>query len=159
MIYWEDVPVGHSFTTAERTISKEEIIEFASEYDAQPFHLDEEAAKNSILGGLCASGWHSCAIAMRLVYDSFHVNADTQGSPGITECRWRRPLYAGETVKVTVNCINARPSKSRPTMGLTNWTWEMTNQAGETIMTTESWLMMGRRPTGSPAGAPAAEAE
>lgn len=152
MIYWEDVPPGTTFTTAERTISKEEIVEFAGEYDPQPFHLDEEAAKESILGGLCASGWHSCAIAMRLVYDAFHVNADTQGSPGITECRWRRPLFAGETVKVTVKCIDARPSKSRPAMGLTNWTWEMTNQAGYTLMTTESWLMMGRRPKDGDAG-------
>ena len=144
--YWEDVPTGTIFTTAERTISKEEIIEFAGEYDPQPFHLDEEAAKDSILGGLCASGWHSCAIAMRLVYDAFHVNAATQGSPGITECRWRRPLFAGETVKVKVTCIDTRASKSRPTMGLTNWTWEMTNANNDTIMTTESWLMMGRRP-------------
>jgi len=146
MKYWEDVPPGTTFTTAERTVTKQEIIEFASEYDPQPFHLDEDAAKSSILGGLCASGWHICAIAMRLVYDSFHVDAATQGSPGITECRWRRPLFADETVKVLVTCIDARPSKSRPTMGLTNWRWEMTNAAGETIMTTESWLMMGRRP-------------
>ncbi len=146
MKYWEDVPPGTTFTTAERTVTKQEIIEFASEYDPQPFHLDEEAAKSSILGGLCASGWHICAIAMRLVYDSFHVDAATQGSPGITECRWRRPLFAGEAVKVAVTCIDARPSKSRPTMGLTNWRWEMTNAAGDTIMTTESWLMMGRRP-------------
>ena len=145
--YWEDVPTGTIFTTAERTISKEEIIEFAGEYDPQPFHLDEEAAKDSILGGLCASGWHSCAIAMRLVYDAFHVKAATQGSPGISECRWRRPLFAGETVKVKVTCIDTRASKSRPEMGLTNWTWEMTNANNDTIMTTESWLMMGRRPT------------
>ena len=149
MIYWEDVTPGTTFTTAARTISKEEIIEFASEYDAQPFHLDEEAAKSSILGGLCASGWHSCAIAMRLVYDRFHINAATQGSPGITECRWKKPLYAGETVKIKVTCIDARPSKSRPAMGLTNWTWEMINAKGDTIMTTESWLMMGRRPDGA----------
>lgn len=145
MKYWEDVPTGTTFTTAERTITKQEIVEFASEYDPQPFHLDEEAAKASILGGLCASGWHICAIAMRLVYDAFHADAATQGSPGITECRWRRPLFAGETVKVIATCIDARPSKSRPTMGLTNWTWEMTNTAGDTIMKTESWLMMGRR--------------
>jgi len=149
MIYWEDVTPGTTFTTAARTISKEEIIEFACEYDAQPFHLDEEAAKSSILGGLCASGWHSCAIAMRLVYDRFHINAATQGSPGITECRWKKPLYAGETVKIKVTCIDARPSKSRPAMGLTNWTWEMINAKGDTIMTIESWLMMGRRPDGA----------
>lgn len=143
--YWEDVSVGTRFTTAERTITKDEVIEFAGEYDPQPFHLDEEAAKESILGGLCASGWHTCSIAMRLVYDAFHSHADTLGSPGVTETRWKRPLFVGETVKVTATCKESRASKSKPDMGLTNWVWEMTNEAGDVIMTMESVLMMGRR--------------
>lgn len=143
--YWEDVPLGLTYKTANHTVTKEEVIEFASEYDPQPFHLDEEAAKHSILGGLCASGWHTCALAMRLVYDAFLKDAAADGSPGVDEVRWRKPLYVGSTVHVNVECIDRRPSASKPDRGLVKWRWVMENQAGDTIMTLESWVMIRRR--------------
>lgn len=149
MIYWEDLAVGWSVTTPEKTVSREEIIDFAEEYDPQPFHLDEEAAKKSILGGLCASGWHIGSIAMRMVHDSFHVDAAALGSPGIAEMRWQKPLYVGDTVFITAEVTGTRESQSRPDMGITNWHWTMTNQRGQTVMTCDTVLLMGRRDTGA----------
>lgn len=143
---WEDLTPGFTFMTKSRHVSKEEIIEFASEYDPQPFHLDEEAAKGSILGGLCASGWHSCCIAMRLVADDFYPHCTPLGSPGIEETRWKRPLFAGESVSVTLEVTESRASKSRPDLGLTRFLWTMKNEAGDIIMTSDCWVMLARRP-------------
>lgn len=144
--YWDDMDVGFTARTGGKTVTKDEIVEFASVYDPQPFHLDEEAAKDSILGGLCASGWHSCAIAMRLVVDDIYPEMAPLGSPGIEEVRWRRPLYAGETVKVELKVTERRASQKRPDMGLTRFFWTMTNEEGDIIMTCDCWVMFARRP-------------
>lgn len=144
--YWEDMEEGLTFVTGSKTVTKDEIIEFASIYDPQPFHLDEEAAKDSILGGLCASGWHSCCIAMRLIADDIYPQMAPLGSPGIEEVRWRSPLFAGETVKIELVVKERRASKSRPDMGLVRLFWNMVNQKGGIIMTCDAWVMFARRP-------------
>src|ERR1700682_125628 len=94
-IYFEDIVPGSVITFGPRTITREEIIAFAAEFDPQPMHLDEEAAKKTMLGGLSASGWHSCAIMMRLIYDGFLVNAASMGAPGIDEVKWLKPVRPG----------------------------------------------------------------
>lgn len=143
--FWDDIDVGFTRETPPHTITKDEIITFAREYDPQPFHLDEEAARQSILGGLCASGWHTCSLAMRLVYDGFLSTAAGLGSPGIEECRWRKPLYVDDTIRVTIECIDRRSSESDPARGWIKWRWTMTNQHGETVMVSQSWAMFSRR--------------
>src|SRR6202163_4922610 len=99
-IYFEDIVPGSVTTHGPRIITREEIIAFASEFDPQPMHLDEEAAKKPMLGGLSASGWHSCAIMMGLIYDGFLVDAASMGAPGIDEGKWLKPVRPGDALSV-----------------------------------------------------------
>src|SRR6202171_3412834 len=94
-IYFEDIVPGSVTTYGPRIVTREEIIAFASEFDPQPMHLDEEAAKKTMLGGLSASGWHSCAIMMRGISHGFLVNAASMGAPGIDEVKWLKPVRPG----------------------------------------------------------------
>src|SRR5258708_13486375 len=116
-IYFEDITPGSVTTYGPRTITREEIIAFASEFDPQPMHLDEEAAKKTMLGGLSASGWHSCAIMMRLIYDGFLVNAASMGAPGIDEVKWLKPVRPGDALSVPLTALEKREPKPRPDMG------------------------------------------
>ncbi|OYY59483.1 MAG: dehydratase, partial [Rhizobiales bacterium 35-66-30] len=92
-IFWEDFVEGEVKTFGSYEVTEDEIIAFASEFDAQPMHLDAAAGKASMLGGLAASGWHTCAIMMRLMCDGFLLRAAGQGSPGVTETKWREPIF------------------------------------------------------------------
>lgn len=148
--YWEDFRVGETVEFGGREVTREEIIEFASEYDPQPFHLDEEAARQSLLGGLAASGWHTCALAMRMMCDGFILDSASMGAPGVDEVRWRKPVYAGDVLSVRRTCLDRRVSNSRPGMGLTRFSYEIMNQKGETVMTMVCWAMYGRRHPGAP---------
>ncbi|MBV1886489.1 MAG: MaoC family dehydratase [Parvibaculaceae bacterium] len=144
--FWEDIDPGFEIETAQHKATTEEIIEFAQEFDPQPFHLDAEAAKDSLLGGLCASGWHICSLSMRLVYDALLCKCAAQGSPGMEEVRWRKPLFVEDTVRVKVHALEKRASASKPDIGLIRWQWEMLNQNNETIALMSSWVMMSKRP-------------
>ena len=144
--FWEDIDPGFEIETARHKATTEEIIEFAQEFDPQPFHLDAEAAKDSLLGGLCASGWHICSLSMRLVYDTLISKCAAQGSPGIEEVRWRKPLFVEDTVRVKVSVLEKRSSASKPGIGLIRWQWEMLNQNDETISLMTCWIMMSKRP-------------
>jgi acyl dehydratase len=148
--YWEDFRPGEVAEFGEKTVAKEEIIEFASEFDPQPFHLDEEAGRQSILGGLCASGWHSCAMMMRMMCDAYLLDSASMGAPGVDEVRWKKPVYAGDTIRLRRTCLERRPSKSRPEMGLTRFRLELVNQKGEVAVSSEGWAMYGRRHPGAP---------
>jgi acyl dehydratase len=143
--YWEDFRPGEVAEFGEKTVSKEEIVEFASEFDPQPFHLDEEAGRQSILGGLCASGWHSCAMMMRMMCDAYILESASMGAPGVDEVRWKKPVYAGDTIRLRRTCLERRVSKSRPEMGLTRFRLELVNQKGEVAVSSEGWAMYGRR--------------
>jgi acyl dehydratase len=130
------------------TFAEAEIIDFARQFDPQPFHTDPVAAKQSFFGGLIASGWHTCAVAMRLTVES-HVNKTRSlGSPGLDNIRWLKPVRAGDTIVYWRVVLEARPSASRPDTGLVKSRWEAVNQAGEMVMTMEGWGMFGRRPVG-----------
>lgn len=156
-IYWEDLTPGTVETDGPRLVTREEIIAFAAEFDPQPMHLDEEAARATLLGGLAASGWHTCAILMRLFYDGLLRDASSMGSGGIDEVRWLRPLRPGDSVTLRRTVAATRPSRSRPNMGTATFAFELLNQVGETVMTMRCTIMFGRRPAqaGAPAGATA----
>lgn len=131
---WEDMPPGAIIPLGHKTVSAGEIIEFASEFDPQPFHLDEEAGKASILGGLSASGWHSCSMMMRMMCDAFLLDSTSQGAPGVDYVNWRRPVIAGDTLTGTVSVIDRRRSRSRGDLGFVICLATLVNQRGETVM-------------------------
>ena len=138
MKYYEDMVVGTK-TRSSRAykVTREEVIEFASKYDPQPFHLDDEAAKQTFFGRLSASGWHTGAMAMRMMVDTWRDGEPTAGlgSPGLVELRWVKPVYPGDELHVEVELIEKRRSKSRPDMGLTKSRQTVFNQHGEVVMT------------------------
>ena len=145
MLYWEDFPVGDTMEMGSHTFTEAEIIDFARQFDPQPFHIDAAAAKNSFFGGLIASGWHTCAIAMRLMVDKYVARSASLGSPGLDNIRWVAPVRVGDTISYRRTTTAARPSESKPGIGLVHSRWEATNQRGETVMTMEGWGMFRRR--------------
>lgn len=145
-LYWEDFRVGETVAMGSHTFAAEEMIDFARKFDPQPFHIDPVAARNSYFGGLIASGWHTCAIAMRLLCDNYINRSASLGSPGIENVRWLKPVHAGDTISYRRVVLEARPSNSRPDMGLVKSRTEALNQRGEMVMTFEGWGMFGRRP-------------
>jgi acyl dehydratase len=147
-LYWEDFPVGDTVEMGSHRFTEEEIIAFARQFDPQPFHTDPEAARNSFFKGLIASGWHTCAIAMRLMVDKYVARSASLGSPGLDNIRWLAPVRAGDTVSYRRTITAARVSESKPGVGLVQSRWEAVNQRGETVMTMEGWGMFGRRPPG-----------
>lgn len=146
---FEDLREGVSIPLGPKTVSAAEIIAFAEQFDPQPMHLDEEAGRASMLGGLAASGWHSCAMFMRLMYDAFIADSTSQGSPGITEARWKRPVLAGDTLTGSSTVIARRQLKSRPGIGLVTFRHVVENQRGETVMELENPIMFSLRGPGA----------
>ncbi|MGD9915429.1 MAG: MaoC family dehydratase [Rhizobiaceae bacterium] len=142
---YEDLAVGTSIALGQKLVTAEEIIEFASEFDPQPMHLDEEAGKASILGGLAASGWHTCSMFMRLLCDGLLLHSTSQGSPGINYVRWKRPVLAGDVVTARSIVTAARESAKRPSMGLVTCRHELVNQRGETVLEMENTGMFLKR--------------
>ena len=135
MKYWEDIKVGDTASLGTYTVTEDEILAFAKKYDPQPFHLDRESAKRSIFGGLIASGWHSCAIMMRMSVE--HMRREPLagvGSPGIDSCRWLKPVRPGDTLTVRTEITDSWPSKSKP-LGFIRRRADMLNQHGEIVLT------------------------
>ena len=142
---FEDFTVGRVFELGSRVVDREEGLAFARAYDPQPLHLDEEAANASVLGGLSVSGWHTCAMVMRLMCDAYLLDSTSQGSPGIDNLRWLKPVRPGDTIRVRMTVQETKPSRSRPSIGLIRSAWEVLNQHDEVVMTMEGWGMFGRR--------------
>ena len=138
---YEDFVEGASLDLGSKLVTAEEIIEFASEFDAQPMHLDEEAGRQSILGGLSASGWHTCSMFMRLLCDAFLLDSTSQGSPGIDQVKWKKPVLAGDTLFARTTVLSKRVSKSRPGLGFVTMRAEMSNQRGESVFELENTAM------------------
>src|SRR5918995_3288731 len=134
---YEDFVEGASLDLGTKLVSAAEIIEFAQEFDAQPMHLDEAAGKASILGGLAASGWHTCAMFMRMLCDAFLLDSTSQGAPGVDYVRWKRPVLAGDTLTGKSTVLAKRVSKSRPTLGFVTCRHELFNQKGEQVLELE----------------------
>ncbi|MDF1732527.1 MAG: MaoC family dehydratase [Minwuia sp.] len=133
--WFEDIEVGQVSETDSYTMTKQEIIEFATEFDPQPFHMDEEAAKQSVFRGLCASGWHTAGILMRLqVLSRGGDDGGSMGSPGFDDLRWLKPVRPGDTLRVRSTCVEKTPSRSRPDRGSAVFLAEVINQKDEVVM-------------------------
>lgn len=130
---YEDFVEGETMQFGSKTVSAEEIIEFAAEFDPQPMHLDETAGKASILGGLAASGWHTCSMFMRMLCDSLLLQSTSQGAPGIDHVKWMRPVLAGDTLTASTTVISKRLSAKRPNLGFVSMRAQMINQRGEQV--------------------------
>jgi len=147
-LYWEDFHPGAVAVYGPRKVTREEIVAFAAEFDPQPMHLDEAAARATPLGGLGASGWHSCCLLMRMIADGFVLNSSSMGAPGIEEVRWLKPLRPDTNIRVRVTVLETRPSQTRPEMGLTKFRYELLDETGNCLTTMVSTAMLGRREPG-----------
>lgn len=135
MLYYEDIIVGSSATFGNYKVTREEVIQFAEAYDPQPFHLDDEAAAQTHFGRLSASGWHTCAMTMRMMVENMkeHEQAGL-GSPGVDNLRWAKPVYPGDTLSCRTEILGKRRSQSRPDMGIFKSKGETFNQNGELVL-------------------------
>jgi acyl dehydratase len=149
-LYFDDFTPGREFRTDGATITEAQILDFALAFDPQPFHLDVEAAKQSIFGGLIASGFHTMALTFRLFAQTRALAACSLGSPGVDELRWLRPVRPGDTLRAVVRVAQQRPSTSKPDRGIVRLQWTTLNQAGEPVLTMTSMQLVRRRP-GDPA--------
>ena len=119
MIHYEDIEVGQSQAFGRYEVTREEVVDFATRYDPQPFHLSDDAAAQTYFGRLSASGWHSCAMTMRMLVDNMRsVQQAGLGSPGVDALRWVKPVYPGDTLRCESEVIEKRRSRSKPDMGL-----------------------------------------
>ena len=144
--YWEDYEVGQRFDIGSTSFTADEIVAFARQFDPQSFHVDAEAARNSLFGELVASGWHVASKLMRLFVDNYIDHRTALGSPGLDELRWLKPVRPGDTLTAWIECAGKVPSKSRPQMGVVHEHWRATNQKGEMVMTAKGINMVRRRP-------------
>jgi acyl dehydratase len=145
-LYFEDFTVGREFRTDGATVTESQILDFALAFDPQPFHMDLEAAKRSMFGGLIASGFHSMALSFRLFAQTRALAACSLGSPGVDEVRWLRPVRPGDTLRATVQVVEQRPSGSKPDRGIIRLHWTALNQRSEPVLTMTSMQLVKRRP-------------
>lgn len=145
-LYFEDFHAGQVMEFGGHTVTEEEIITFAQQFDPQPFHLDHAAAKDSIFGGLVASGWHICALMMKVLVSGLLLRSSSLGSPGVDEVRWLKPLRPGDTLNVRMKIVETIPSTSKPDRGVLRCEYECSNQHGEVVMRMQTLGMFGRRP-------------
>lgn len=138
---FDDFREGETIELGSKTVTAADIVGFAAEFDPQPMHLDEVAGRQSILGGLSASGWHSCVIFMRLFCDGFLLSSTSQGSPGVDVVRWKKPVQAGDRLSARTRVLGKRLSRSRPSVGLVTLRSEMSNQRGESVFELENTIM------------------
>lgn len=131
MLHFEDFHIGQIFDCGVYDVSKEEIVEFASEFDPQPHHLDEEAAKGSMLGGLGASGWHVCSMAMRLACDGLLLKAANRGGSRVEETRWMKPVRPGDKLRLEIHIADLLTTASRPELGFVKMEWRLFTDAGQ----------------------------
>jgi acyl dehydratase len=150
-LHWEDFAKGDVAEYGPRTVTREEIVAFAAEFDPQPIHLDDTAARASMLGGLSASGWHTCAITMRMMADGFLLDSSSMGAPGVDEVRWLVPLRPDDRIVLRTTVLDTRVSRSRPELGFVTFRFELVNQGGTVVMRMTASLMLGRRSAGAAA--------
>jgi acyl dehydratase len=146
MVEWfDDLKVGMRFTSETTTVSKDDILRFAAEFDPQPFHVDEVAAENTILNGLAASGWHTAAIAMRLALTTRPFGAHPLFGAGVDELRWMMPVRPGDTLRLEGEVVELIPSRTKP-QGVARIRWTAYNQKGEAVYTFNPIAIVPSRP-------------
>jgi len=143
--HFEDFTPGQSFDLGSVTVEKDQIIEFASEFDPQPFHLDEDAGKASLLGGLAASGWHTAALIMNLLATKLFNRSSGQGSPGVDQLRWQRPVYPGDTLSARAEILSTKELRSKPDLGIVSIRISATNQNQEQVLFWENPVLFRKR--------------
>jgi acyl dehydratase len=144
-LFFEDFKPGHLGRFGPQHVTAEEIRAFASEFDPQPMHLDEEAASRSLLKGLAGSGWHLCSITMRMMFDGFIGRTASLGSPGVNELRWLAPFRPGDDITLDVEVVEARVSKSRPSTGIVTFKTVASNASGHALCEMVSPIIVRRR--------------
>ena len=142
---FEDFPPGRLGSYGPRHVTREEMLAFAAEFDPQPMHLDEEAAKRSMLKGLSGSGWHLCSIMMRMMFDGYIGRTASLGSPGVNELKWLAPLRPGDDLTLDVDVVEARLSRSRPETGIVTFKCSVRNAAGQVLAEMTSPIIVKRR--------------
>ena len=145
MRHWEDFEAGQVYELGPHTVTAEEIVEFARQFDPQPFHLDEEAAARGPFGGLIASGWHTAALFMRMYVEELINETVSMGSPGVEELRWLVPVRPGDELRGRVTILEATPSSTRPDRGTIRARMEMLNQRDDVVLTMVARGFLGRR--------------
>ncbi len=145
--YLEDFAVGQTFGSGRLRLTEGRIKSFAGEFDPQPFHLDEEAARGTIFRGLAASGWHTAAVTMRLLVESELKPVCGVIGAGFEELRWPRPVRPGDELRVESEVLDVRPSQSRPDQGLIKVRTTTLNQDGQVVQVFTGNLLVPRRPT------------
>jgi acyl dehydratase len=143
--WFDDLSVGMCFKSPEVEVTEADIKRFAAEFDPQPMHLDEAAAKRSMLKGLSGSGWHLCSIMMRMMVDGYVGRTASLGSPGVNEMRWLAPLRPGDDLTIDVDVMEARVSRSRPDTGIVTFKCRVRNAAGQALAEMVSPIMVTRR--------------
>ena len=151
--YWEDFEVGRVREFGRVEVTREAVLDFAARFDPQPFHLDDDAAAGSLFGRLAASGWHTAAMAMRMMCDGYLLESASLGSPGVEKLSWPAPVYPGDVLSVRNTVLESRPLASRPEVGLVKSRNEVLNQHGEVVLSMEGIGFFRRRdPAAPPAG-------
>ena len=144
--YFEDYPVGTVLDLGSAAVDRDELIAFAQRYDPQPFHVDPQAARASVYGGLIASGWMTGSLMMRRLVEAFLSPESSLGSPGIDELRWLVPVRPGDILNVRATVLEATPSRSKPDRGVVRTLFEALNQNGEVVMSMKAMNLLRREP-------------
>jgi len=139
LVYFEDLEIGAKASFGRYEVIREEVIDFASKYDPQPFHLSDEAAAQTHFGRISASGWHTCAMVMRMLVDNITEKRQAGlGSPGLDELRWLKPVYPGDVLRVETELVSKKQSQSRPEMGSFQSVVSVFNQEGVKVCSMKS---------------------
>lgn len=144
-LHFEDFTPGLTIEHGPRLVTREEILAFAAQYDPQPMHLDEEAGRKSMLGGLGASGWHTSSIMMRMICDSFMLDSTSMGAGSVEEVKWLKPVRPDDKLRLRTTVLDARRSRSRPEMGIVRLDYRLFNQHGDCVMIMVVPTMFGTR--------------
>ncbi len=150
MPWFEDFAVGDRTAFGRYAVTREEVVRFATAYDPQPFHLDDGAAAKSLFGRLAASGWHTCAMAMRMMCDGYLLHSAALGSPGVERLSWPAPVFPGDVLSMRNTVLEARLLASRPGVGLVRSRSEVLNQDAQVVLSMEGVGFFARRDAGAP---------
>ncbi len=133
-----DFYAGQVIEAGPHRVEEDEVLRFAEAYDPQWFHVDREKARMGPYGGLIASGWHTCSIAMRLSVDAVLAGSDTVGSPGVADIKWLNPVRPGDSLTLRAEVLETRRSTSKPNLGIMRWRWRLFNQHGQDVLESEA---------------------
>ena len=143
--FWEDFVVGDVHIFGQHRMTEDEILKFAHQFDPQRFHTDPQWAQQSLYQGLIASGWHTCGVVFKMVCDHFLLRTSSQGSPGLEQLRWIKPVRPGDVLRARCSVLDKRPMQSKPQLGLVLLRWEGINQNEQVVVLMEGWSIYGRR--------------